>query len=487
MSFFEETTLRDGAGNLIASFVNPDSTHALVVSATQYSIADANNTSTTNLAAGATFTGTKTNTLGSQSIQVILLADQACTVNIDQSGDGTNYDITDTYYYNTQRSFSITCQAAGKAYRIRVTNTGLSTTTTFRLEAFIAPISNTLPRSLDALGNLRVGVNALADQYGFTGSFDPSHQLAIAEPFHLVGPVFVGTVTDTNFWTVGNSGAGSGADIGSTTTSVATLTSGTANSGYGKLASVCLGRFIPGSPGRFKGYLRLTALSVANTIRAWGAVTLSTVAPQDGFFFSVNGSGILSVNSASGGAVMSVASGSFNGTVETVTLDTNLHTYEIVYTSSGAWFLVDGVLIHTMLATTAPLVTIMTLPIGAWSANSASGTASAVLQCFNVSIYRLGRGEATNTSHYFSAATTGTVLKYGAGEVHRLLISAPAANNVITLYDNTAASGTVLWGSGTINNAGNPLPFFMDLSDLPFFNGLTYVQTGNTGVTIIYE
>ena len=45
------------------------------------------------------------------------------------------------------------------------------------------------------------------------------------------------------------------------------------------------------------------------------------------------------------------------------------------------------------------------------------------------------------------AAPTTTVVKSGAGFLHALVINTPAATGVITIYDNTAASGTII---GTI-------------------------------------
>ena len=68
-----------------------------LVSMTQNVSIDAGNTSTANLAAGATFTGTKNSTLGIVGIQVMLKCNEPCMVFIDQTGNGTNYDMVDSY------------------------------------------------------------------------------------------------------------------------------------------------------------------------------------------------------------------------------------------------------------------------------------------------------------------------------------------------------------------------------------------------------
>jgi hypothetical protein len=324
------------------------------------------------------------------------------------------------------------------------------------------------------------------DQYGFHITSDPQGKLCVEMPIRLVGTSF-GSVTDPNFWTVAKSGTGAVADGGVTTANWATLTSGTSNNGYGSITTVRKSWFIPANPIKLHAYARLTTLAVTGTTRAWGAMSISgnPPVPQDGFYFSVNASGTLSVNSANSGVVTSVASGSFNGQVSSVTLDTNQHHYDIMFGAFGAYFFVDGVMIHNMAQTTSPLTSTFILPASAYAENSASGTTSATLQLAMLGTERLGRHETMPTSAYFAATTTGTVLKYGAGQVHRLLVGAPGSSTTITIYDNTSASGTVLW-SGTFPSGGSPIPLFLEM-EFPFYTGLTIVITTNVAVTIVYE
>ncbi len=339
MSFFERVTLQDTAGNPIASNLDLlGEDYHLAVSTIQETIPDANNSSNVNLASGATFTGTKTSISQFGLVTIMLNSDQVCTVFVDQAGDNTNFDVTDSFSYIPGVPFSIPVQISAQGYRVRVTNNGSVTTTTFRLESIAIPIGSAIPRSLDTFGNLKVGINSLKDQYGFSGQFDIARQLSVETPNELVGSAFISA--DANFWTLSNTGTGSGANIGSTTAGVATLTSGTANSGNGQIISVKTAQFIVGSPHRYLGFVRLTATAVANTTRSWGAFTVSAAAtPADGFYFSVNGTGVLSVNSIKGGSVTSVASGSFNGTISQFATDTNTHTYEIILRPrrSRAW------------------------------------------------------------------------------------------------------------------------------------------------------
>ncbi len=84
--------------------------------------------------------------------------------------------------------------------------------------------------------------------------------------------------------------------------------------------------------------------------------------------------------------------------------------------------------------------------------------------------------------------TTGTtVVKAAAGFLHTLTINTPVASSVITLYDNTAASGTKL---ATITLPATLLMEGPDTAiyDLLFTTGLTIVTaTGASDITVSYR
>jgi hypothetical protein len=153
-------------------------------------VADANNSSTTNLSAGNsyTFTGTSTSTLGIAGIQVSLKTDVNCIVYIDQSPDGTNWDITDQYsYYSAINNFGITIQAVNSYVRVRVISNSL-TSTYFRLQTALCPIVEALPRSLDGSGNLKTSIRAIEDAHGFEVENTPIGEMGavtnIRAPFY---------------------------------------------------------------------------------------------------------------------------------------------------------------------------------------------------------------------------------------------------------------------------------------------------------------
>lgn len=82
------------------------------------------------------------------------------------------------------------------------------------------------------------------------------------------------------------------------------------------------------------------------------------------------------------------------------------------------------------------------------------------------------------------AATT--VVKNGAGLLHRLIINLQVASATITIYDNTAGSGTKV---GTITFPAALLgsgPISVEY-DLLFATGLTIVTTGALDITAVYR
>lgn len=80
-----------------------------------------------------------------------------------------------------------------------------------------------------------------------------------------------------------------------------------------------------------------------------------------------------------------------------------------------------------------------------------------------------------------TSATTTTV-KSGSGFLHGITVNAAAAGGVITLYDNTAGSGTKI---GTITFPATLLANqLLLIFDVKFTTGLTIVTSASTDLTI---
>ena len=93
------------------------------------------------------------------------------------------------------------------------------------------------------------------------------------------------------------------------------------------------------------------------------------------------------------------------------------------------------------------------------------------------------RGQLWNKLNITLAAPTTTVVKSGSGALHTIVFNKPVATGVVTIYDNTAASGTVV---GTITIPANPQPFTFTF-DCVLNTGLTIVTaTAAQDITVTY-
>lgn len=473
-----KVTLFDLSGNEL--FTTASQTHVNVRQDVEISTG---NSSTTNITASGSFIGSACSTLGVAGIQVMFHCDIHCEIYVEQSSNGTDWDISDLYkYYRHLDNFGITIQAVGAYFRVRIVNPSITKSTTeLRLTSITCPIVEALPRSLDEDGHLQVSVEGLNDHFGFVGQFTPMRDLKTTTTCKLVGTQFV-SAADTKFWTLSTSGTSAYATVSN---GICTLSSGNSGSGYAKLASVRVARFIFGNPNLQRGLFKLSEVIVAKNSRKWGAFIATADVPTNGFYFSVSNDGLLAANTCNNGTETSIKSGDFNGQVSEFALDTNVHAYEIMYYMMGVWFYVDEVLLHKFVPTVAPLSQVFNLPITSISSNSASGTANASIEIWSSSIMRLGPMQTSPISYFVTG--TGTVnLKMSAGQLHNLTLSGVTVNSVVKLIDGTDSSGTTLYSTGSMPALSTPMSINLDA--MPFFTGLTIVVTAaNTLVSITYE
>ena len=79
---------------------------------------------------------------------------------------------------------------------------------------------------------------------------------------------------------------------------------------------------------------------------------------------------------------------------------------------------------------------------------------------------------------------TTTTVKSGKGYLHAITLNAPTATETITIYDNTAGSGTKI---GTITIPASPVPVTL-FYDVAFWTGLTIVTaTAASDITVSYR
>jgi hypothetical protein len=442
-------------------------------------IADPNNSYVGKLDAGVTWEGSISSTLGVAGIQVSIYADQNCTVYVDQSPDTfPHWDITDQFLHIASRGGSgWTIQAVSSYVRVRVTNTSGANTSVLRLQTALCPIVEAVPRALDRHGRLKT-VAGLEDTYGFEVENTPFNEIRTSDVIKLAGSIFIGTTVDTNFWTITPTNGGTAtqeARTGTTGGELLLQTAGAAN-GAVSVNSVRRGRFSAGHSNLAKMLIYVPDTGLTNNKRRWGIADSSALPTIiDGAYFQIDGT-TFSVATMRGGTEALVSSGSFNGNLgSTRTLDTNRHIYEIYYTLSRVWFVVDGELLHTVIAATTPWVNTPTMYIWLDNVNRNNLATNRILYCGAANIHRFGP--------LVNAPAWKYILKYGAGRLHSVILNTPT-KETISIYDDVTAVVANLIAIITPVETAPPaaIPY-----NLEFYNGLTIVTAGSPNLTVVYE
>lgn len=315
----------------------------------------------------------------------------------------------------------------------------------------------------------------ISDQYGFAAECTPIDELRVVRPTKLVGAAFIGTTTDPNFWYVttangGTNGQGNGQS---------TLRTNTTANGVCSMESIIYGRYVGGSSPRYRAVMQMGDTGTENNIRRWGAFDYS-----DGAYFQLSGA-TLEVVTRRGSVETTVPYTSWNKSKTLPTLNV-ANTYEIYWTNSSVWFVINGVLKHQVIASGATWSNTVSVPIRMENANINGSTTDVSMYCRTATIYRLGELTTQPRDKFRSGTTTGIVCKYGAGNLHGGVISNVTQNSVVTIYDSTEASGRVIWDSGAMGS--QTIPFDIDFHDIPFSKGLTFAITGaNCNLFLAYE
>ncbi|MFA5031182.1 MAG: hypothetical protein WC495_06375 [Patescibacteria group bacterium] len=431
----------------------------------------ANNSSTTNLTSGNsyTFTGTGTSTLGVAALQWNLKTDQNATVYIEQSDDDTNWDISDSFaYYYSKGADGGTVQAITNYWRIRVVLTGTTDTTYFRLNAVLCPIADPLPRALNSYERLKTSGGIVDEETGNRVEVDAIGGLKTVSPVRLIGTAFSGTTKDTNFWTETVTGSGSVTLAGEIV-----LATGVTADSTAKYVTVRTSRKVPGSVNQFRAIARLMTDPEADNIRRIGPYNAN-----EGFYFQMNGTAF-EVGARKGGADTTVASGSFNGNLgASVVMSTTLVRLTIDISEFNVKFFVNNVLLHTLSSATTSLTNTLNLPITMENINSNGNTTDNSFEVRFATIVRLGNITTEAIYKYISTDTT-TICKYGAGVLQSI-------NNVenagtITIYDNTSAAVPLI-GAIDASKVLGAFPL-----NIPFGTGLTIVTAGGAKCIVVYE
>jgi hypothetical protein len=441
-------------------------------------------------------------------------------------------------------------QAISSYVRVIVTNTSLVNQTYLRLQTILCPIASAEPRALTETGTMKTSIYSIEDDYGFEVENTPMGEMRVVTPTRLAGSSFDGATVDPSFWTVTNTSGGTSTQASATlimatntTANGATLLSSVRKARYVGGSGMCfrmvmrLGdtgtasnkrRWGIGVVGNYNITItsasivagdvytnnaqQFTVLHTATTttmiangtgnpgagaqtytrVSGTGPATLTGSAFAagttivDGAWFQLNGS-TFSVVTAKRGTETPVDTGSFNGALgATYNPPSTVTTYEIYWTNSKVWFVIEDQILHTFFGSTTAWTSTMNQYIVADNVNSGGSTTAVNMYIRVASIRRLGPLTSQPISKYQSGTTAGVICKYSAGNLHGITISNITNNgSVVTLLDGiSAGGGNTIW-SGTFQQNTN---FSFDFKGLPFYNGLTLIIATQTAtVTVIYE
>jgi len=475
----EGVKLINAYGESIETHNDIDGEPYLGVTALQAVHADDNNSFTGSIAAGASWSGSATSTLGVVGLQFSLIADQNCIVHFDQSPDGDNWDITDSFNYyhdqfGTQTGNGWTVQALNSYLRMRVQNVGNAETTYFRAQTALCPIAEPLPRSLSTEGRLDVEATIRDWNTHRHQKVSPSNESIITARYKLVGPTLIGSELDENFWNEMTASSGNITFPGARVL----LSTGTGSTGGAALETVHTGRYVQGTSNEFQSYARFAQNPVTGSWASMGPYNV-----DNGFFFIIQDESF-GVGTRNEGSDTVVWNGSFNGRLGTILnfVPTDLAHYEIDYATGVGDFFVNGNLIHSIVVAADEAMTgTFNLPIRIEIQNSGSLLNNAI-DIRGVSVSRIGVQE-TSPVYAFSdsVANDNRILKRGAGK----LVSVVNTDNfgILTLYDGLDNTGNVITIIDCVRILGS-IEYNVDFSV-----GL-YMETSTPTapvVTIVYE
>ncbi|HET8689055.1 MAG TPA: hypothetical protein VFM18_20790 [Methanosarcina sp.] len=315
------------------------------------------------------------------------------------------------------------------------------------------------------------------DHYGTQQYIAPNGELVALPLYKLIGDSFTGPTLDPNFWTAN---VGTGGSIAITNGELVIATGTTANNAI-EVTSTQTARYTGLAPNKFRSVVQLPDTGVVNNVRHWGFWT-----SLSGTTFQMNGT-TFQITTRKGGVDTVVSNGNFNGQWgPTFNIGTVSHVYEIIIQPRQVTWIVDNKVLHTLNANTAPWTEELHLPIHFGSVNSGGLATNVTFSARLAVVSRFGLSDIQPRSAFIQGLNAGTNLKNSPGNLHGVILSGITNNSTVNIYDNTTATGTLIWTSGGLTSNG--LPFYLDFKKTPFSVGLSISITGAAmNVLVIYE
>ena len=172
------------------------------------------NSTVSQLAPGATFTGTYENITTYPAYSILFFSDQNATITVNQALDsaGTKKTLTQTYSYLANGQFSISYPVNGDYIQVIVQNTGGSTTTALQLETAYGQIQaatkfGNLPIALNEVNGLPInlGQNTMANSLPMTFASDQTSLPVKQDIVTATGNITTQNLTPTASPTAGSS------------------------------------------------------------------------------------------------------------------------------------------------------------------------------------------------------------------------------------------------------------------------------------------
>jgi len=320
----------------------------------------------------------------------------------------------------------------------------------------------------------------LLDSWGDEVGSTMIDELMVSEKNRICGGVFNGTTPDTNFYTSVLSANGTATISNSVLDCATTIDANSSSMVY----TNTIGRYIGGSMNHLRGIFRVGDTGVVNNTRQIGCTALADLA--DSFYFQLSGTTFSVVANTTGLAQIKIDNGSFNGDQPSYPMTDTFHTWEILFTNRKIEFYVDKILIHTLIQTTNPICGTRHLRPFMRNANTGVGS---VAHLYTQSLTMLTWGKIKTQPKYYNqiGITTGVLLKVGIGSLHLINISGVVNNATVTLYDNTSATGTIIYTTGAMTNQTVPLTVLFN-DGIQFATGLYLViSAANCNCQVIYE
>ena len=309
---------------------------------------------------------------------------------------------------------------------------------------------------------------------GTHGFITPTRELMVSNRIRLLGDAFDGTgALAGNLWGVTIAGSATATLSGGSTT-LATGT--TANSSVVAKTNI-VAREMAGFYNAYTGVVRAGDNGVANNSRKWGVANAT-----EGYYWELDGT-TLYVVWLSGGVAHRTAASSWSAGAYTADL-TKPAGYAILHTADDAWFFINGNLVHVLPATQGPYVATTNLALLLSNTNSGGATSDVALVAQASAISRLGPAQSNGRFRNLGPIA-GTVIKDGPGSLHRITVNITAgAGGVLTVYDNTAASGAIIAAIDLSKVTPSTLEYGFDFN-VGLFVDITGSGSGN--VTVVFD